>query len=217
VVSDFHGSSDAVRRAALKADRIEAEVVVVCGDITDFGSVQMARKLLLPLIELRLPVFFVPGNCDPPALAELDLENVWCIHGSCRAYDDLVFAGVGGCPISPFNTPFEMIEDEIMGVLERSFNQCELKPLQILVSHTPPKDTRLDMAFSGGHVGSLSVRKYIENRKISLVFCGHIHEAKGIDQIGETVIVNPGPARHNQCAVANIENKGEIEIRFDRL
>jgi len=217
VVSDFHGSGDAVRRAALKADRIRADVVVVCGDITDFGSLQKARKLLQPLIELRSPVFFVPGNCDPPALAEFDLENVRCIHGSCRAYDDLVFAGVGGCPISPFSTPFEMTEDEIMGVLERSFNQCELKPLQILVSHTPPKDTRLDMAFSGGHVGSLSVRRYIENKKISFVFCGHIHEAKGIDRIGETVIVNPGPARHNQCVVANIENKGEIEIKFDSI
>jgi len=217
VVSDFHGSSDAVRRAALKAEQIGADVVVVCGDITDFGSVQNAKKLLLPLVELRLPVFFVPGNCDPPALAELDLENVWCVHGSCRAYNDLVFVGVGGCPISPFNTPFEMTEDEIMGVLEQSFNQCELKTLQILVSHTPPKDMRLDMAFSGGHVGSLSVRRFVEKGEFSLVFCGHIHEAKGIDYIGETVIVNPGPARHNQCAVANIENKGEIEIRFDSL
>jgi hypothetical protein len=217
VVSDFHGSIDAVRKASSKAEQIQAEVVVVCGDITDFGSVQNAKKLLLPLVKLRLPVFFVPGNCDPPALAEFDLGNIWCIHGSCRAHDNLVFAGVGGCPVSPFNTPFEMTEDEIMTVLEQSFNQCELKPPQILVSHTPPKDTKLDMAFSGGHVGSLSVRKYIENRKPSLVFCGHIHEAKGIDHIGETIIVNPGPARHDQCAIANIEEKGEIEIRFDSL
>jgi hypothetical protein len=215
IVSDFHGSGEASRKAAFKAQRIHADVVVICGDITDFGSIQSAKKLLLPFAELRLPVFFVPGNCDPPALAEMELKNVWCIHGSSKTYSNTVFAGVGGCPISPFNTPFEMTENEIMAVLNQSFNQCSSKRWRILVSHTPPKNTKLDMAFSGGHVGSSSVRQFIEDKGFSIVFCGHIHEARGIDQIGKTVILNPGPARHNQCAVATINE--EIKVELDSL
>ncbi len=215
VVSDFHGSIKASRQAALKAEQIHADVMVISGDITHFGSVQNVRELLLPLVELQLPIFFVPGNCDPPSLAEINLKNARCIHGSCETYDNVMFAGVGGGPISPFNTPFEMTEDEIMNVLNQSFKQCQPKPWLILVSHTPPKNTKLDAAFSGEHVGSSSVRQYIENKQPSIVFCGHIHEARGIDRIGKTVIVNPGPARHSQCAVANLNEK--IEVHLDHL
>lgn len=212
VVSDFHGSGEASRKAAFKAQQIHADVVVICGDITDFGSIQNAEKLLLPFAELRLPVLFVPGNCDPPTLVGVDMKNIWCIHGSCKTYSNAVFAGVGGCPISPFNTPFEMTENEIMTVLNQSFNQCPSQPWRILVSHSPPKNTKLDMAFSGGHVGSSSVRKFIENNEFSIVFCGHIHEARGIDQIGKTVILNPGPARHTQCAIAILDKEINVQL-----
>lgn len=206
---------EASRKAAFKAEQIHADVVVIPGDITHFGSVQNARELLLPLVKLQLPIFFVPGNCDPPSLADINLKSARCIHGSCETYDNVMFAGVGGCPISPFNTPFEMTEDEIMKVLNQSFKQCQPKPWLILVSHTPPKNTKLDATFSGGHVGSSSVRQYIEDKEPSIVFCGHIHEARGIDRIGNTVIVNPGPARHRQCAVASLNEK--IEVHLDQL
>lgn len=215
MVSDFHGNMEASRQAASKSEQVHADVVVVPGDITHFGSVQDAKELLSPLVKLRLPVFFVPGNCDPPSLAQINLENARCIHGTCETYRNAMFAGVGGGPISPFNTPFEMTEAEIMGVLNQSFRLCQPKPWLILVSHTPPKNTKLDAAFSGEHVGSTSVRQCIEDKQPSIVFCGHIHEARGIDHIGNTVIVNSGPARHSQCAVANL-GKG-IELKLDHL
>jgi len=71
------------------------------------------------------------------------------------------------------------------------------------------------MAFSGEHVGSSSVRQYIEERQPSVVFCGHIHEARGIDNIGNALVVNPGPARHNQCAIVDLNEK--IEVQLDHL
>ncbi|MFQ6074066.1 MAG: metallophosphoesterase [Candidatus Bathyarchaeia archaeon] len=215
VVADFHGSIEASRKAAFKAEQIRADLVVIPGDITHFGSVQKARELLLPLVKLQLPIFFVPGNCDPPSLAGIKLENTRCIHGSCETYDNVVFAGVGGGTISPFNTPFEMTEDEITRALNQSFKRCQPKAWLILVSHNPPKNTKLDAAFSGEHVGSSSVRRYIEDKQPSVVFCGHIHEARGIDSIGNTVVVNPGPARHGQCAVATLNEK--IEVQLDHL
>lgn len=214
-VSDFHGSLEASRRLSFKAKNANADVVVISGDITHFGSVQNARQLLLPSVKLQLPIFLVPGNCDPSSLSEINLKNVRCIHGSCETYDNAMFAGVGGGPISPFNTPFEMKEDEIMKVLNQSSKLCQPKPWLIIVSHTPPKNTKLDATFSGEHVGSSSVRRYIEDKQPSIVFCGHIHEARGIDRIGNTVIVNPGPARHSQCAIVDLNEK--IEVHLDHL
>lgn len=214
-VSDFHGSLEASRQVSFKARTVDIDVIVISGDITHFGSVQNAKTVFSPILKLKMPVFFVPGNCDPPSLAKINLEGAFCIHGSCETYDNVMFAGVGGGPISPFGTPFEMTEHEIMKVLNQSFKHCQSKTWMILVSHTPPKDTKLDVAFSGEHVGSSSLRKYIEGKRPSIAFCGHIHEARGIDHIGNTVIVNPGPARHRQCAVANISEK--IEVNLDHL
>jgi Icc-related predicted phosphoesterase len=37
-----------------------------------------------------------------------------------------------------------------------------------------------------------------------LCFTGHIHEGIGIDRIGRTVIVNPGPFRSGHYAYAEI-------------
>ncbi len=214
-VSDFHGSMEASRKTASKAEKTHADVIVVSGDITHFGSVQDARELLLPLVKLQLPVFFVPGNCDPPSLTEINMKNARCIHGSCETYDNAIFAGVGSCPITPFYTPFEVTEESIMVLLNQSTMQCRPRSWLILVSHTPPKNTKLDAAFIGEHVGSSSVRKYIEDKQPDIVFCGHIHEARGIDHVGNTIVVNPGPARHSQCAVANIKEK--IEVKLDYL
>lgn len=214
MASDFHGSMKAFREAASKAEDVQADVVVVCGDITHFGSVQEARDLLSPLVNLRLPVLFVPGNCDPPSLFGVDIEGARCIHGLCEIYGDMTFLGVGGGLISPFQTPFEMTEEEIMDVLTRGFRQAPSGRWLILVSHNPPKDTKIDRLHTGRHIGSLSVRRFIEEKRPSIAFCGHVHEAKGIDQVGETILVNPGPAKHGHCALADFNGKIEVELDY---
>lgn len=214
MVSDFHGSIKAFREAASKAEDVQADVVVLCGDITHFGSVQEARTLLSPLVNLRLPVLFVPGNCDPPSLVGVDMEGARCIHGLCETYEDLMFIGVGGGLISPFRTSFEMTEEEIMNVLTRGFRQPSGERRLVLVCHHPPKDTKMDRLYSGKHIGSISVRQFIDEKKPSIVFCGHVHEARGIDHIGETILVNPGPARHGHYALVDFNEKIEVELNY---
>jgi len=214
VASDFHGSIKAFREAAFKFEDVQADVIVVCGDITHFGLVQEARALLSPLVNLKLPVLFVPGNCDPPSLVGVDMEGARCIHGLCEIYGDLMFLGVGGGLISPFQTPFEMTEEEIMDVLTRGFRQASSGRRLVLVSHHPPKGTKIDRLYSGKHIGSISVRRFIEEKKPSIVFCGHVHEARGIDHIGETILVNPGPARHGHYALADFNGKIEVDLDY---
>ena len=212
VGTDFHGSEESFRRFASKAEETRAEVLVICGDITHFGSLQEAKYLLSLLAGLRLPIFFVPGNCDPPSLATVEVEGANCIHGSYRSYDDVTFFGFGGGPISPFSTPFEMTEKEMTDFLNNRADEPVANRWFILASHTPPKDTNLDRIYSSRHIGSESVRRFVEERKPSGVFCGHIHEARGVDKIGETILVNPGPARHGCCALVSINDTIEVEL-----
>jgi len=214
VASDFHGNAKAFHEAASKVEGSNADIIVLCGDITHFGSVQEAKTLLSPLVKLQLPTLFVPGNCDPPSLIELDIDGAHCIHGTCEIYEDMAFIGVGGGLISPFQTVFEMTEKQIMDVLTQGFKKAQKRRWMVLVSHNPPKNTKLDMLYADGHVGSVSVRQFIEERKPSIVFCGHIHEARGVDQIGDTVLVNPGPARHGHCALADFNGKIEVKLEY---
>jgi len=216
VGSDFHGNEAMVERFVVKAEEEHAEIMLICGDITNFGTLREATRLLSYFTRLGIPVLFVPGNCDPPSLLGVDLEGVRCIHGGTASYGDVTFLGIGGSPPTPFHTPFEIEEKEIMAELNHAAESLIDDRQVILLSHAPPRDTRLDRTGFGLHVGSVSVRRFIEDKRPSLVFCGHIHEAKGKDRINETIIVNPGPARHGDYALATVEG-GDIIVEFGSL
>lgn len=216
--TDFHGYKPAFEALAVGARREKADLIVICGDITNFGTKEQAETLLRMLAEAGIPVLFVPGNCDPPSLTEINLKGVTCIHGSGAVLGGLVFLGVGGSPITPFNTFFEMSENEMAKILDRCLNNIgEVHRRSIvLVSHSPPKNTRTDRTFMGIHVGSSSIRSFIEKHKPLLTICGHIHEAKGKDLIDSSLIVNPGPARQGNYAIIHI-NKDGLNVEFKTI
>lgn len=215
VVSDFHGDIEAAHKTAAKAQKIEIDAIIVCGDITHFGSVEQAEKTLAPLTALGLPVLFVAGNCDPSQLAEAQIKGAVNLHEHCHRLDTASFMGLGAAPSSRFYSWFEMPETKILNALVQTAGRCSEDGSLVVVSHTPPKGTNVDRAFSAIHAGSASLRTFIEKRKPNIVFCGHIHEAKGVDRIGDTIIVNPGPVRHGNCAIVDLGDK--IEVRLESV
>jgi Icc-related predicted phosphoesterase len=211
-VSDFHGSVKVSERVVLKAKDIHADVVVVCGDITHFGSPEDAEKVLSPLTALKLPILYVPGNCDPHSLLDAKIEGANCIHGKCEVYGGVSFIGAASLPLDRINpSPWEISEDEILDALNEGSKHCTNRQRLVVVAHSPPLNTKLDLAYAG-HVGSSGLRLFIKQKQPSVVFCGHIHEARGIDYIGDTVIANTGPVRHEHCAVAVFNEKVEVQL-----
>ncbi len=212
VVSDFHGSIEAAHKTAAKTKETQADVIVVCGDVTHFGSVKDAERILAPLTTLELPVFFVAGNCDPAQLAEAQVSGAINLHEQCHRLDTVSFMGLGAAPSSRFYSWFEMTEAKIMNALMQTADRCPESRSLVVVSHTPPKGTKVDRAFSKIHAGSASLRAFIEKRKPTIVFCGHIHEAKGVDRISDTIIINPGPVRHGNCAVVDLGDRIGVKL-----
>ncbi|MEM2929882.1 MAG: hypothetical protein QW797_03360 [Thermoproteota archaeon] len=46
----------------------------------------------------------------------------------------------------------------------------------------------------GEHIGSVEVRRFIEEESPALCLCGHVHERAGLsEKIGRTLVINPGP------------------------
>ncbi|MFH0896684.1 MAG: metallophosphoesterase [Candidatus Bathyarchaeota archaeon] len=216
ILSDLHGDFSAIRRIYEKASKEKITALIICGDITHFGSLAQAEEILKELTELGSPLLFVPGNCDPKELANVQyIHDAANIHGKYKEIEGLVFLGIGGSPYTPFHTPFEMSENEIEKILDDELKSSRVKKGFILISHTPPINTKLDLTVSGVRAGSRAVRKFIEAKKPSLVLCGHIHEANGIDMIGSTLIVNPGPASKGLWAIVNVN--GKIKARLSAL
>jgi len=75
--------------------------------------------------------------------------------------------------------------------------------LDILVCHQPPYGflDKVNAKFApkqwqGKNAGSKTVLRYVKKYKPKYVFCGHIHEGKGMKKIGVTTVYNLGVAGH---------------------
>lgn len=198
VLADIHGQT---RYAEEARGRLRAaDLVIIAGDITDFGGREAAGKVLREIAALNENILAVPGNCDRDGVQEELSARHMDLHDAVRIVDGTLFFGIGGCNTTHFHTPREYSEEEITTML-RKFPDPSGAERTVLVSHAPPHRTKLDRMFLGFHVGSRAVRAFIEDVQPDLVFCGHVHEALGADRIDRTLIINPGPFPKHYCVI----------------
>jgi uncharacterized protein len=211
-ITDLHGDPQALDR--ILADAGPSDVVLLGGDITSFGTPNTAEFLVRRAMESCLQVLAVAGNCDSAAIDERLASLGVSLFGRGVMLQGVGFYGVSAMP--PWTgTMYELSEDEIAASLGAGRGQ--LTPPQpereVVLSHTPPRGTRLDRTRRGEHVGSVAVRQFIDLVQPALVLCGHIHEARGIDRLGATAIVNCGPAFDGQYVIAEIQADVQVELR----
>ncbi len=196
VLSDAHGVFSHVTQLLYKAGDIDA--VCVIGDITDFGPNNLIQELLSLLGE-DVPTLMIPGNCDLPTILETIEESPAVnLHLKSFDYDDIKFLGIGGSNPTPFNTPFELSEEELQSYVDMLLT--EVGETTVLLSHTPPKGF-LDTVDSR-HVGSEAILRAVN--VVDVLACGHIHEQRGTFVAGKTAIVNPGMAAYGFGAIVEI-------------
>jgi uncharacterized protein len=210
-LSDIHGDGDGLREALAAAP--EAELVVVAGDITHLGGYGEAESVLAPVFETGRRVLAVAGNMDGEGVTRYLEEKGINIHGRGVTVGDTGFQGLGGSNPSPFRTPFEVPDEQARGLLEAGRAGIRDAAFRVLVSHAPPRGTRIDRSFAGLHVGSEEVREFLLAGGARLCICGHIHEAAGEDTVGEARCVNIGPLKNGRFAVVRIE-EGNITIQW---
>jgi Icc-related predicted phosphoesterase len=202
LASDIHGSEHAIPIIHTAIDGMSPDIFVACGDITNFGPTTFAIDLLR---NISIKTFAVPGNCDPPELVE-GLEALGVnLHGKKAEFGGMVFVGLGGSNPPPFDTMFELSEEEIARTLEPIMEKWA-----ILISHPPPLGL-CDVAGDGSHAGSSAVRKIVDRFQPRLVLTGHIHEARGVHK-GKTTVVNPGMAASGYLALIDMD--GELEVKL---
>ena len=128
---------------------------------------------------LGVPVLYVPGNHDRPAIG-----HAGNVDRALAEVAGLRVAGVGGAGPARFGFAYEWDEDEVRA---RDVPACD-----VLLCHAPPARTPLDVVARGGaHVGSEAIRE-LALRHDGVLVCGHIHEAAGAVELGRCLCLNAG-------------------------
>lgn len=218
-ISDLHNRLDVLE--AILHDASGCDVMVFPGDLTHFGSAADAEYIVKEARRRAAMVFAVAGNCDNAAVeAALEAMGV-LISGQGVRVGEVGFFGASGIP--PWREKMYCFsETELLTRLEVGAAATANCPLRIAVTHVPPYGTRLDRLWLGNHVGSHTVREIVEREQPTLLLCGHIHEAQGVERIGRTSVVNCGAAKAGHFARIEIdpsaaEPASKIHIEFRRV
>lgn len=209
--TDIHGSFEVVLKILASEPNFSA--VILGGDLTTRGTVDGAREAVRKIQQFGKPVFAVAGNMDPVELDEAFDDLGIGLNARGLMLDDIGLFGVSGSPFTPLHTPYEISEEEISLRAHSGWKDVQAARATVFVPHAPPRDTAVDKISSGTHVGSLAVRRLIEQCHPTVVVCGHIHEARGIDSIGSSTIVNCGEAGRGYYAVISMGKEIAVEMK----
>ena len=186
--SDLHCDADAAQQLVEQSH--QADVVIGAGD---FATMRRNIDVTIGrLQEISRPTVVVPGNSE--SIEELkEACRMWpsarVLHGNGVQIDGVPFFGLGGAvPITPFGSwSYDFTEQQAAELL------ADCPDEGVLVTHSPPLGA-VDASSRGKGLGSTTVRESIEQRKLQLVVCGHIHESAGKSaMIGSTTVINAGP------------------------
>lgn len=209
-ITDLHDRRASLERILEHVGRCDA--LLLGGDITNFGSPVDAEKLIALAQSAAPAVFAVAGNCD-----SADIDRRLLELGVSLAGRGVVLgkAGIHGLSAIPTwkRGMYQFTEDELAASLQAGHAEIAAAEQHIVLAHVPPHKMRLDRTFLLKHAGSTALRTFIEQSQPDVVFCGHIHEGRGIERLGRTTVVNCGEAACGYYALAEIGDPLEVEIR----
>jgi Icc-related predicted phosphoesterase len=220
VFSDMHGDRRAVGVAKAIAQKEGVELIAYLGDFSKkIGDVKANLEDVDYMLSQLMGVAGVRslfGNCDVPEVAQLLEKEGVSLHNRFISIGKTGLVGRGGSHPTPFHTPSEFGETEIEGSLSKAMDEAAQMGMEklILLTHEPPANTKAD-ELPTGHVGSMALRHIVENYQPNLNVCGHIHEAKSVDYVNDTKVINVGPSSGGNFLLVTVD--GEIETQEVRV
>ncbi len=167
----------------LKAKAKDVDLILCAGDMTIFEN--NLSKMMKKIASLKKEIYLIHGNHEMASHVNKECEkypNLHFCHKRVFKKKGFSIFGYGGGGFSYKSKEFE------------NFINSKKKHLQeknILITHQPPYMTNIDVVMEE-HAGSKSIRKFV--KFFDLVVSGHLHETAGKkEQMGKTLIINPGP------------------------
>ncbi|MGH9522665.1 MAG: metallophosphoesterase family protein [Terriglobales bacterium] len=197
-VADIHFAPPVWERIREKMERVrdEADVLVLAGDLTNYGKVAEMEPLLNVIVRLRVPTVAVLGNHDYESEQQDELmrmmaaEGIKVLDGTGYERDGVGFAGTKGF-IGGFGrgvlTAFG--EREVKNIvqaaideslkLERAMSQLRTEKRVVVVHYAPILATVEGEAPEiYPYLGTSRLAEVIDRHGANLVLHGHAHHGK---------------------------------------
>jgi Icc-related predicted phosphoesterase len=193
--ADLHYSAQTlgVLKDQLARVRDDADVLVVAGDLTNFGRPEEMEPLLNVLVRLRIPIVAVLGNHDYECGKESELirmmtsEGIKVLDGTGYERNGVGFAGtkgfIGGFGrgvLTAFGEPeikafVKASIDEAMK-LERAMSQLRTEKRVVVLHYAPIAATIAgEAAEIYPYLGSSRLAEVVDRHGADLVVHGHAH------------------------------------------
>jgi uncharacterized protein len=150
-------------------------------------------------------VYICPGNDDWWEIDDMIscMKLVKPCDGQLIEIDGHQMVSCSRSNPTPWDTPRESPEDELTDILEELCQKVTDYEKAIFNFHVPPYGYSLDLcpkldenlkmaAEEKIHAGSLGAKQVIEKYQPLLSLHGHIHESRGAQKSGRTLMINPG-------------------------
>lgn len=180
------------------------------------------------LKDAKVSCFIQPGNDDMFVIDEALSSSELIVNPEGKLYeltDGYEMISTGYSNITPWNCPRDVKEEELASRIEAMACQIRDPSRSVFNFHCPPYHSELDLApqvdehfnvvikrgqVQMGPVGSTAVREAIQTHNPLLGLHGHIHESRGVFNMGRTTCVNPGSEYSEgvlRGVIVNLEGK----------
>ncbi len=194
-VADIHFSPQNYDRIREPMSRVreEADVLVLAGDLTNYGKPPEMESLLNAIVRLRIPTVAVLGNHDYESGHQEELirmmtaEGVKVLDGTSYERDGVGFAGTKGFlggfgrgVLTAFGEPevkafVQAAIDEAMK-LERALSLLRTPKRVVVVHYSPILETvKGEPAEIFPYLGSSRLAEVVDRHQANVVFHGHAH------------------------------------------
>lgn len=198
-MADIHTkmSDKGIWRTTFEEINDKADILVICGDLTDTGDEQEAMILAENLRALSIPVLGVLGNHDHEKGRQkmikqiLSENNMMILDGESTVVSEVAFAGVKGFGGGFQQYMLSLFGEEMMKnfvhesvneslELDRALTRLEQEhpelPKVVLLHYSPIKDTIIgEPEQLYPFLGSSHLAEPIGRRHVSVAFHGHAH------------------------------------------
>jgi Icc-related predicted phosphoesterase len=194
-VADIHFSPQTYDRIREPMQRVrdEAELLVIAGDLTNFGKPDEMRSLLNALVRVRVPIVAVLGNHDYESGCEEELikmmlnEGIKVLNGTSYERDGVGFAGTKGFyggfgrgALTAFGErevkAFVQAGLEETLKLEKALSQLQAKKLVVVTHYSPVRDTVVGESEEiFPFLGSSRLAEVIDRFGAQVAIHGHSH------------------------------------------
>src|SRR5437016_4608132 len=196
--ADLHFSPQSYAKLKEQFERVrdEADVLVLAGDLTNYGQPEEMEPLINVLLRLRLPTIVVLGNHDYESGKEEELRRMMVgagikvLDGSAYERDGVGFAGtkgfVGGFGRGVLTAFGEREVKEFVRAsidealkLERAMSQLRTKKRVVVLHYSPIAETVQGEAPEiFPFMGTSRLAEVVDRHGADLVVHGHAHHGK---------------------------------------